>query len=188
MLSIGAVLTALQDDYPGITISKIRFLEAEGLVDPSRSPSGYRRFSAHDVERLRYVLTAQQRHFLPLKVIRQHLDALDRGLEPPPLAEVAPRVPEAEVVASAPSLLAEPTAVRLNRRELLSEAELDEALLGELEAHGFVAATGPGPGSRGDVTYGMEALEVARIAGLMSRHGIQPRHLRALRTSAEREA
>ena len=79
-MSIGQVLAALRDDFPDVTISKIRFLEAEGLVEPQRAPSGYRRFTADDVERLRYVLGAQRDHYLPLKVIREHLDALDRGL------------------------------------------------------------------------------------------------------------
>ncbi|MGY1717397.1 MerR family transcriptional regulator, partial [Geodermatophilus sp. SYSU D01106] len=78
-LAIGAVLTALRDDFPDVTISKIRFLEAEGLVSPERTASGYRKFSRADVERLRYVLTAQRDHYLPLKVIKEHLEALDRG-------------------------------------------------------------------------------------------------------------
>ncbi|MGY1610275.1 transcriptional regulator FtsR, partial [Geodermatophilus sp. SYSU D00700] len=78
-LTIGAVLTALRDDFPDVTISKIRFLESEGLVSPQRTPSGYRKFSRADVDRLRYVLTAQRDHYLPLRVIKEHLDALDRG-------------------------------------------------------------------------------------------------------------
>ena len=78
--SIGAVLEQLKPDFPDVTISKIRFLEDEGLVTPQRTPSGYRTFSERDVERLRYVLAAQRDRFWPLKVIREHLDALDRGL------------------------------------------------------------------------------------------------------------
>ncbi|MGA7690578.1 MAG: MerR family transcriptional regulator, partial [Jiangellales bacterium] len=79
-LSIGQVLAGLREDFPDVTISKIRFLETEGLVEPERAPSGYRRFTPTDVERLRYVLAAQRDHYLPLKVIREHLDAIDRGL------------------------------------------------------------------------------------------------------------
>ena len=81
-MSIGQVLSSLREDFPDVTISKIRFLEAEGLVEPQRAPSGYRRFTHDDVERLRYVLGAQRDHYLPLKVIREHLDAIDRGLRP----------------------------------------------------------------------------------------------------------
>uniref|UniRef100_UPI003F83D19A transcriptional regulator FtsR n=1 Tax=Actinosynnema sp. TaxID=1872144 RepID=UPI003F83D19A len=82
-MGIGAVLSQLRAEFPGVTISKIRFLEAEGLVRPARTASGYRRFSASDVERLRYVLTAQRDHYLPLKVIREQLDAADDGLSGP---------------------------------------------------------------------------------------------------------
>ncbi|MDX6314209.1 MAG: hypothetical protein QOF44_3673, partial [Streptomyces sp.] len=84
LLSIGAVLSQLRDEFPEVTISKIRFLEAEGLVEPQRTPSGYRKFAVRDVERLGHVLRMQRDHYLPLKVIREHLDALDRG-EPPPV-------------------------------------------------------------------------------------------------------
>ncbi len=78
-MSIGAVLARLRDDFPDITISKIRFLESEGLVTPERAPSGYRRFSEADCERLRFVLTAQRDRYLPLKVIKEQLDAIDKG-------------------------------------------------------------------------------------------------------------
>ena len=81
-MTIGAVLAALQPDFPDVTISKIRFLEAEGLVTPARTPSGYRTYSGQDLERLRYILTAQREHFWPLKVIAAALDAMDRGLTP----------------------------------------------------------------------------------------------------------
>src|SRR3954465_3209288 len=94
-LSIGEGLGQLRPDFPGLNISKIRFLEAEGLVEPERTPSGYRKFSHRDVERLRYVLTCQREASLPLKVIREPLDAIDRGLEPPALSNgtVTPQVP-----------------------------------------------------------------------------------------------
>ena len=80
-LSIGDVLTLLREEFPDVTISKIRFLESQGLVNPERSPSGYRKFFDHDVERLRWVLRQQREHFLPLKVIRDRLDAGDLGDE-----------------------------------------------------------------------------------------------------------
>src|SRR5690349_22084738 len=89
-LTIGDVLAHLKPEFPDLTISKIRFLEGEGLVQPERTPSGYRKFSAGDVSRLRYVLAQQKDHYLPLKVIKEQLEAIDRGLVPdgPP----APRV------------------------------------------------------------------------------------------------
>jgi DNA-binding transcriptional MerR regulator len=91
------VLSQLRPDFPDVTISKIRFLESEGLIDPQRTPSGYRKFTHDDVQRLRYVLGAQRDHYLPLRVIKEHLDAIDRGLEPPPTGAVSakPRVPRA---------------------------------------------------------------------------------------------
>lgn len=92
LLSIGAVLAFLRDDFPEVTISKIRFLEAEGLVEPQRTPSGYRKFGPADVERLAYVLRMQRDHYLPLRVIREHLDAIERGEQPPalPAADARP--------------------------------------------------------------------------------------------------
>ena len=90
-LTIGEVLAVLRDDFPDVTISKIRYLESEQLVAPQRTPSGYRKFSRADVARLRYVLAAQRDRYLPLRVIKEHLDALDRG-EPVP-GEAAATVP-----------------------------------------------------------------------------------------------
>ena len=77
------MLTALSSEFPDISISKIRFLESEKLITPQRAPSGYRRYAEHDVERLRYVLSVQREHYLPLKVIREHLEMMDRGQTPP---------------------------------------------------------------------------------------------------------
>jgi DNA-binding transcriptional MerR regulator len=94
-MGIGEVLRRLRDEFPDVSISKIRFLESAGLIDPERTPSGYRKFSVADLDRLRYVLAAQRDHYLPLKVIREHLDALSRGLEPPASAREAPQAPAA---------------------------------------------------------------------------------------------
>ncbi|MGH3243750.1 MAG: transcriptional regulator FtsR, partial [Spirillospora sp.] len=133
LMTIGDVLGLLRPDFPDITISKIRFLESEGLVEPQRSPSGYRKFADADVERLRFVLTAQRDHYLPLRVIRQHLQARDRGENVPPLGP-QPRRPRTLVAADT---TAEDPAVRLTRRQLLDGAGIDEALLARLEEYGL---------------------------------------------------
>jgi DNA-binding transcriptional MerR regulator len=136
-MNIGEVLARLRPDFPDVTISKIRFLESEGLVEPQRTPSGYRKFDHDDVQRLRYVLAAQRDHYLPLKVIKDHLEALDRGLEPPAQAGAPPRVPVAVV---SPDGMPGPEAfsrdaseLRLSRAELLDAAELTEEQLAEIE-------------------------------------------------------
>ena len=90
-LSIGEVLAKLRPEFPDVTISKIRFLEAEGLVEPQRTSSGYRKFGHEEIQRLRYVLSAQRDRYLPLRVIKDHLDAMDRGLEPPDGPGAGPR-------------------------------------------------------------------------------------------------
>ena len=98
-MNIGQVLEQLRPDFPGVTIPKIRFLEDKGLIKPERTPAGYRKFSDADVARLRYVLRMQRDHYLPLKVIGEHLDAIDRGLEPPPIEPVVPTVPTVALAA-----------------------------------------------------------------------------------------
>ena len=120
-MNIGEVLDRLRPDFPGITIPKIRFLEDKGLIKPERTPAGYRKFSHDDVERLRYVLRMQRDHYLPLKVIVEHLDAIDRGMEPPPIEAVVPTVPK--VALAADGL---PSAESFNRRDdlRLSRREL----------------------------------------------------------------
>jgi DNA-binding transcriptional MerR regulator len=183
-LNIGEVLDRLRPDYPGITIPKIRFLEDKGLVKPERTPSGYRKFSVEDIERLRYVLRMQRDHYLPLRVIGEHLDAIDRGLEPPPIEPVVPTVP---TVALAPDGL--PSAesftrrdhVRLSRKELLKIAEVSEDLLAQLEQFGLITPrTGTGH-------YDTDALVIATTARELAEFGFEPRHLRAFKTSADRE-
>jgi DNA-binding transcriptional MerR regulator len=174
-MSIGEVLTALRPDFPDVTISKIRFLEEQGLIDPERTPSGYRKFAHADVERLRFVLSVQRDHYLPLRVIRDHLDALDAGLDPAPLPG-APRVPRLVPDVPAPE---QPTSY--SRRELLAAADAEGALLDELESYGLTSQR-PGGG------YDAEALAVLRAAAGLARFGIGPRHLRPFRTAADREA
>lgn len=184
-MSIGEVLGQLRPDFPDITISKIRFLESEGLVEPERTASGYRKFSREDVGRLRYVLSAQRDHYLPLRVIKEHLDAIDRGLEPPALTTVGPKVPRALVAAEGlpgpDAFLPEVTEIRLSKRELLAAAGLEPDRLDQLEQYGLVA---PVPGTS---HYDGNSLLVAKTVAEMARFGIEARHLRPFKAAADRE-
>jgi DNA-binding transcriptional MerR regulator len=181
-LSIGEVLTALRGDFPDITISKIRFLETEGLVRPDRTPSGYRKFSSADVSRLRYVLAQQRDHYLPLRVIKDQLDSIDRGLVPPGPGGI-PRVPHLAIADNAPTAEhfrpVTPT-LRLSRDELLNATGLSGEQLGELEQFGMIAARTGGH-------YDDDALAVGQVVAELARYGLEGRHLRAFRTAAERE-
>lgn len=175
-MSIGMVLNVLRDEFPEVTISKIRFLESEGLIEPQRTPSGYRKFSSRDVDRLGHVLRMQRDHYLPLKVIREHLDAMERG-EAAPLPLVGrqrsgdgePEEPERSTVA------------RIGRDELLAAADIDEAELREWESYGLLAPLADG-------VYDAEAVTVAALVAELGRFGIEPRHLRVMKAAAEREA
>jgi DNA-binding transcriptional MerR regulator len=180
-LSIGAVLNLLKPEFAEVSISKIRFLESEGLVTPHRTPSGYRQFSRRDVERLRYVLAAQRDQYLPLRVIKDQLDAIDRGLEP---ASPEARLPRSLVVAAdgpSPRDFAASNEVRMTRAELLSESGLSATSLAELEQFGLIAA---GPGGYFDA----DSVLVAGTAAELLAVGLEPRHLRSFRTAADREA
>jgi DNA-binding transcriptional MerR regulator len=183
-MNIGEVLDQLRPDFPGITIPKIRFLEDKGLIKPERTQSGYRKFSHGDVDRLRYVLRMQRDHYLPLKVIGEHLDAIDRGLEPPPIDPVVPTVPRVALAAdglpSAESFNRRDH-VRLSRRELLKIAEISEELLDQLEQFGLVTPRA------GTGHYDTDALVVATTARELADFGFEPRHLRAFKTAADRE-
>ncbi|GAB2624118.1 MerR family transcriptional regulator [Streptomyces capparidis] len=183
LLSIGAVLNQLRDEFPEVTISKIRFLEAEGLVEPQRTPSGYRKFSPRDVDRLAYVLRMQRDHYLPLKVIREHLDALDRG-EPVPLPAPAERrtaAPGDEAAelfdAGGDSPFHGP---RLGRAELLAATGVTEQELADWESYGLVE-------SASDGSYGGDMVTVVKILAELGRYGFEPRHLRAVKAAADRE-
>ncbi|MEU0074361.1 MerR family transcriptional regulator [Streptomyces sp. NPDC006332] len=176
LMSIGTVLNVLRDEFPEVTISKIRFLESEGLIEPQRTPSGYRKFTAGDVERLGQVLRMQRDHYLPLKVIKDHLDAVERGeaVQLPVLGR--PRDGEA-----APEALDGPTAARVGRAELLAAAEIGEQDLHEWESYGLIAPMQDG-------AYDAEAVTVASLVAELGRFGIEPRHLRVMKAAADREA
>jgi DNA-binding transcriptional MerR regulator len=157
-VSIGQVLDDLRPEFPDISPSKIRFLEAEGLIQPLRSSSGYRRFAVADIERLRFILTAQRDEYLPLRVIKDRLDA---------------------VGGTADGGVGEVPAIAMTRSELLTAAGAAEALLAELEDYGLV---------RRSRVYGTQALAVVREVVHLAEYGIQPRHLRAVKAAADREA
>jgi DNA-binding transcriptional MerR regulator len=203
-VSIGTVLAQLRAEFPDVTISKIRFLESEGLVQPERTAAGYRQFSVTDVERLRYVLAAQRDHYLPLRVIKEYLDARDRGDpvhhlpgRPPertaavrwpapsrPLVSAFPEAvpdgdPDAGVEPGPAELLGAGTG-RVTQEELLAAAGISGALLTQLEQFGLVR---PGPAG----FYDADAVQVAKTAQAMTDFGLEPRHLRAFRASADRE-
>lgn len=251
--SIGEVLTLLQGDFPDVTISKIRFLESQGLLVPERTPSGYRKFHDDDIERLRWILTQQRDHFLPLKVIKERIESGDLGSGPPegvlPFARTpeatdddavpspdggvptapatpAPRtslvadlvegpVHEPEPDTVAPSGASEPPTRTRRRhpsdrvkgepvaadvpagtsdgdeeRETFSRVELAERSgmgprgIAELERFGLVVAHDIG----GTEYFDEDALAVSLLAAGFSRYGIEPRHLRMYKVSAEREA
>ncbi|HVW80197.1 MAG TPA: MerR family transcriptional regulator [Mycobacteriales bacterium] len=183
-MSIGEVLGQLRGEFPDVTISKIRFLESEGLITPTRTPSGYRKFSRDDVGRLRYVLAAQRDQYLPLRVIKEQLAALDRGLQPATPGQGGPQVPagagEEAGMPTAADFLPEVSELRLSRNELLDAAGLEPEQLDQIESFGLI---GPRPGGH----YDGDALVIAKTVAAMSRFGLEPRHLRSFRTTAERE-
>jgi DNA-binding transcriptional MerR regulator len=183
--SIGQVLAVLKPEFEDISISKIRFLESEGLISPERAPSGYRRYAESDIERLRYILDVQKNHYLPLKVIREHLDMMDRGQQPPALSSSANTANDADAIEQANALAPRPAppkrAIRVTRRELLELSGLTDAALNELEKHQLVVPR------RGTIYYGRDALTVAVIARKLAAFGMDARHLRVVKQAAERE-
>jgi DNA-binding transcriptional MerR regulator len=162
VMSIGDVLSRLRPEFPDVTISKLRFLEAEGLVEPLRAPSGYRKYTEAHLERLRFVLTAQRDRYLPLRVIREQIDAMEQG-------ERVVGVFRGDVGEA-----------RLSRAQLAERSGLDEEGLADLERFGLLV-----PAPNGD--FGGEALMVARVAAQLRAYGIEARHLRPYRTTADRE-
>lgn len=177
--NIGDVLSILQEDFPAVTASKIRFLEEKGLITPARTAAGYRKYTASDVERLRFILALQRDQYLPLKVIKEHLDAVDAGENPQALpggTTIAPRVldeVEAEQIAGH---------VRpLTRAELAGRAGASVAFVDELTELGMITADE-------DELFDSRALQAVVAALRLAEYGVQPRHLRLVRTAAERES
>jgi len=181
-MSIGAVLDLLRPDFPDVTISKIRFLEAEGLVTPERTPSGYRRFTAYDCARLRFILTAQRDQYLPLKVIKTQLDAQPDGELPRSgSAYGVPRLVSVDTESGDDAASVAPTQARLRREDLLSRSGIDDALLNELVKGGIVK-----PGTAG--FFDEHSVVIAQCAKALADYGVEPRHLRAFRSAADRQS
>ena len=184
-MSIGAVLDSLRPDFPDVTISKIRFLEAEGLVTPERTASGYRRFTAYDCARLRFILTAQRDQYLPLKVIKAQLDAQPDGELPrtgsaygvPRLVPVSGEPAASEDFGAAVA----PTQVRLSREDLLARSGVDDELLTALVKAGVIT-TGPGG------FFDEHSVIIVQCARALAEYGVEPRHLRAFRSAADRQS
>jgi len=168
-LSIGEVINLLRDDFPDVSVSKIRFLESQGLIDPDRSGSGYRQFDSSDVARLRFILQQQRDHFLPLKVIKSKLTLWERGEDV-----------NGETTSPAPKLDEE--GEPLDRTELLKRSKLEDNELDALIEVGLVRPI------RDSVVFSPEAGIVAMEAKRLMDHGLEARHLRTIRLSSEREA
>ena len=179
-LSIGEVLEAVRDDFPDISISKIRFLETEGLISPERTKSGYRKFYEPDVERLRYILALQRDHFLPLKVIKDRLKSGVSLTDPAP-APVAPAATTAAAksTVAAPAPAADLTGVQMDRGELRKASGLAEQELASLEDFGILTGH--------DGVYDENDLLVAKAAKGFFAHGVEARHLRMYKQAVDRE-
>lgn len=180
-MSIGAVLSLLQPDFPDVTITKIRFLEDRGLVTPQRTASGYRKYTAYDCARLRFILTAQRDQYLPLKVIKAQLDALPDGELPGGFG--GPRlVPDAgsETVSGVA-----PARVRLTRADLLEQSGVGEDLLNALLRNAVITPVSKGAGA---VFFDEHAVVIAQCARALADYGVEPRHLRAFRSAADRQS
>jgi DNA-binding transcriptional MerR regulator len=167
LFGIGQVLARLKPDFPGIASSKLRFFEEQKLVFPARTQAGYRKYDDDDIERLRTILTLQRDHYLPLKVIRTYLADLDAGRTPLIPGATGPGVP---------TMLS--TGRRFRRDELLREAGASSTLLQEAVSASLIAPA--------DV-FGEGQLTVLKTLVDLHRNGIEPRHLRGLRASAERD-
>lgn len=184
-LTIGKVLAELSLEFPDITVTKIRYLEDEGLIKPERTAAGYRKFSYSDVERLRFILAGQRDNFWPLKYIRQLLDDLDNGIIPD-VAGATVRVPTIEVDANGipegQAMAPKTSTVRLTRAELIEASGIADDLLDEAEEFDLIKRR---PNQK---FYDAKALSVAALVSNFADFSIRPRHLRTLRQNAEREA
>jgi DNA-binding transcriptional MerR regulator len=181
--SIGEVLVAVKTEFPDITISKIRFLESEGLITPERTPSGYRKFYVDDVDRLKSILRMQRDEYLPLKVIKERLvqsDAVDEGAD----VELEGSTAEGEGASVSEELAEAPTGLQMSLEEMSAATGVDRERIKELESFGIVCTHGP----EGGRYYDGEDYIVLSIVKDFLRHGIEPRHLTMYKHFADRES
>jgi DNA-binding transcriptional MerR regulator len=172
-LTIGEVINLLREEFPDVSVSKVRFLESQGLLDPGRSEGGYRLFDDDDIDRIKFILRQQRDHFLPLKVIKSKLTLWERGEEP---AMAEPAAQPAHLLTTEDG---EPVPLEV----LVKRSGLTHAQIASLEEHRLITPF-DGP-SR---TYPPAAVTIASEARHLFEHGLESRHLRAIRHSAEREA
>jgi DNA-binding transcriptional MerR regulator len=180
LLTIGEVLNQVRSEFDDISISKIRFLEAEGLIVPSRTKSGYRKFSSPDVDKLRYILRMQRDHYLPLKVIKEHIEAIDRGLKPEIDEIEKPKVPSALVDLN--QLGIKKSNIRVTREELISNTSITGQDLKESEDYGLIKVLAD------KRHYDDIAVKTARVIAALSGFGLEPRHLKFLKSGSDRES
>jgi DNA-binding transcriptional MerR regulator len=175
-MTIGEVVRTLEVDYPGLTVSKLRFLEEEGLVSPERTPGGYRKFTTSDLARIETILKLQKDHFLPLSVIRERMRDLDRGRTPEELRSPAvPTGPDEASVAELETVKVEDTS---------SELGLPRDFMDELVEYGLVTPVI----DDGNVELTRVDIEIAHACWDLKRFGLEPRHLRMFEGFAERES
>ena len=184
-LSIGKVIDELGAEFPELSITKIRYLESEGLIEPERTSSGYRKFSYSDVERLRFILRHQRDKFWPLGHIRQVLEDMDNGIVPPETVGGAVAVPNlvlaGDGLPNAGSFAAGRSQIRLSRAEILDSAGISEEMLDAIEQYGLVSRR------KKQTYYDGAALSIAATVAEFAKLGLEPRHLRIFKTAADRE-
>ena len=180
LLTIGEVLNQVRSEFDDISISKIRFLEAEGLIVPSRTKSGYRKFSSSDVDKLRYILRMQRDHYLPLKVIKEHIEAIDRGLKPEIDQIDKPKVPSALVDLNQVGI--KKSNIRVTREELILNTSISDQDLKESEDYGLIKVLAD------KRHYDDNAVRTARVIAALSGFGLEPRHLKFLKSGSDRES
>ena len=182
--SIGEVLVSVKTEFPDITISKIRFLEAEGLIEPERTPSGYRKFYGHDVERLKAILRMQRDEYLPLKVIKERLLQQDEGAEDGLASSPDGEAPSAEDATAEDEIAEAPTGLQMSLEEMSTATGIDRERIKELEAFGIISSHGP----EGARYYDGDDFIVLSIVRDFFRYGIEARHLTMYKHFADRES
>jgi len=181
--SIGEVLVSVKTEFPDITISKIRFLEAEGLIEPERTPSGYRKFYGHDVERLKSILRMQRDEYLPLKVIKERLVRQDAGPEELDASTDGDGQPD-DTVSVVEEIAEAPTGLQMSLEEMATATGIDRDRIKELEAFGIIASHGP----EGARYYDGDDFIILSIVKDFFRYGIEARHLTMYKHFADRES